>query len=186
MRAFALIALTAAACTTANAVPSKAKVGAAAPEFSLTDVDGKTHTLSDYKDKVVVIEWFNPGCPFVVAAHGDGPLATMASSYADKDVVWLAVNSGAPGKQGHGVKANKDAAASWNMSHPILVDEDGAVGRLYGAKTTPQMVVVGPKGMIQYAGALDNAPRGAMPKSGYKAFTQEAVDAVLAGKTPSP
>lgn len=166
--------------------PMVAGVGQMAPDFELTDLDGKTHKLSDYKGKTVVLEWFNPGCPFVVAAHDEGPLKDMAKASMGKDVVWLAINSGAPGKQGHGVDVNKSAATEWGMENPILIDEDGKVGRMFAAKTTPQMVVIQPDGTIGYGGALDNAPRNEPPEAGYQAFTQNAVDAVLGGEKPSP
>ncbi len=161
-------------------------VAAAAPAFELPDLDGKAHNLADYKGKTVVLEWFNPGCPFVVAAHDGGPLGDMAKKVTGEDVVWLAVNSGAPGKQGHGIDTNKEAAQSWGMEHPILVDESGSVGKAYQAKTTPYMVVIGPDQTVQYAGALDNAPRNEKPETGYSAFTAQAIDAVKAGQVPTP
>ncbi|MCP4808015.1 MAG: redoxin domain-containing protein [Proteobacteria bacterium] len=142
-------------------------IGEPAPDFTLTDLDGNTVTLSEHADEVVVLEWFNPGCPFVVYAHGDdGPLQKAALNAVENDgVVWLAINSGAPGKQGHGVEKNKAAATDWAMQHPILIDEDGTVGQLYAATTTPQMVVVD-HGVVTYYGALDNAPRGRVEGKG--------------------
>ena len=171
--------------TAEEAATKTAEVGQPAPDFTLTDLDGKEHHLADYKGKTVVLEWFNPGCPFVVAAHEDGPLKDMAKTYMDKDVVWLAVNSGAPGKQGHGAETNKEAVAGWGMPNPVLLDESGEVGHLYDAKTTPHMYVIDAEGVLQYAGGLDNAPRNAVPKVGYVAHTQNALDAVLAGEPVS-
>lgn len=185
MRSLIALAVLSTACGTAVAATS-AKVGKESPGFSLKDLEGNLHTLTDYRGKVVVLEWFNPGCPFVVHAHGEGPLKDLAQTYEGKDVVWLAVNSGAPGKQGHGVDANKQAAAEWNIGHPILIDEDGKVGRAYAAKTTPQMYVIDPTGTLQYAGGLDNAPRGKTPDAGYLPFTKNAVDAVISGTSPKP
>ena len=105
------------------------KIGEAAPGFALPNLAGETVELGDHKGKVVVLEWFNPGCPFVKQAHEDGgALQTMAVEWAEKGVVWLAINSGAPGKQGAGVDVNKSAKERWNMNHPILLDEDGSVG----------------------------------------------------------
>ena len=125
MTAFSLLAM----LLTAPVFAMDAKVGEAAPSFSLTDVDGKTVSLSDYKGKTVVLEWFNPGCPFVVRAHGaGGSLETLAAEKANDDVAWVAINSGAVGKQGHGVDANKAAIEKWNLQHPVLLDEDGKVG----------------------------------------------------------
>jgi len=162
--------------------PTKAEVGKAAPDFTLTDLDGKEHSLAAYKGKPVVLEWFNPGCPFVVAAHSEGPLKDMAATYMGKDVVWLSINSGAPGKQGHGVETNQEAAAEWGMSNPVLVDESGTVGKMYGARTTPHMFVIDAESTLVYAGGLDNAPRNEKPESGYIPFTAQAIDAVLAGE----
>jgi peroxiredoxin len=174
----------AASAATEAAAPAEAK---AAPAFALTDLDGKTHNLADYAGKVVVLEWFNPGCPFVVSAHGEGPLTDMAAQWGDEEVVWLAVNSGAPGKQGHGVDANRKAATDWNMSHPILLDESGEVGRAYGAKTTPQMVVIGPDGSIAYEGALDNAPMGEVKGGGeHVPYTGNALVQTIDGQPAKP
>ncbi|MEO0600643.1 MAG: thioredoxin family protein [Myxococcota bacterium] len=139
---------------------SKARVGSEAPGFTLTDLDGKSHSLSDYRGKTVVVEWFNPGCPYVKYAHGEGPLAEQATRTVDADTVWLAINSGAPGKQGYGVELNQKAKADWAMAHPILVDEDGKVGKAYDAVTTPHMYVIDPEGVLRYQGAIDNAPLG--------------------------
>ena len=144
----------------------EATVGAPAIDFELVDTNGKTTKLSEYKGKAVVLEWFNPGCPFVVYAHEQGPLKDLASKAQEEDVVWLAINSSAPDKQGHGVTLNKQAANTWNMNHPVLIDEDGKVGHQYGAVTTPQMFVVNKQGLLVYAGALDNAPRGRVPEAG--------------------
>ena len=162
--------------------PKKAKLGAQAPDFTLTDLSGKKHDLSNYKGKTVVLEWFNPKCPFVVAAHEKGGvLQTMAKDYAKQGIVWLAVNSGAPGRQGHGKKLNSKAAAKWKMSHPILVDESGDVGKAYGAKTTPHMFVVDGAGKLVYKGAPDNAPYG-NPSGALKPYLANALADVSAGK----
>jgi peroxiredoxin len=140
--------------------PATAKLGEAAPMFSLPDLDGNTVSLADFVGKTVVLEWFNPDCPFVVYAHGEGPVAGRASEQGEAGVVWLAINSGAPGKQGHGADRNREAKAEWNMDHAILLDEDGKVGHAYGATSTPHMFVIDPAGKLVYAGGLDNAPLG--------------------------
>lgn len=180
-----LTALLACAGQTPSASAATAKVGQPAPDFTLPDLDGKDVTLSSFKGKPVVLEWFNPGCPFVVAAHeGDGPLAEMAKER--DEVVWLAVNSGAPGKQGHGIETNREAAEKWKLSHPILIDEKGQVGKTYGATNTPQMVVIDAAGVVQYWGALDNAPRNEAKGGARIPYTANAIQAVLDGKTPKP
>ncbi len=135
-------------------------IGKPAPSFSLPDLDGKTVQLSDYSDKTLVIEWFNPECPFVKNAHGSkGSLRTLAADEAKNGVAWLAINSGAPGKQGNDTAKNKEAAAAWNLTHPILKDETGVVGKAYGATNTPHLYVID-KGVVVYAGAIDNSKDG--------------------------
>lgn len=140
-------------------VAAASLVGAPAPDFTLPSLAGPTVHLADHRGKTVVLEWFNPGCPYVVYAHGDGPLRDLAAKQP-AEVVWLAINSGAPGKQGHGRDVNLQAVADWSIGHPVLLDEAGTVGRAYGARTTPQLVVIDPEGVVRYIGALDNAPFG--------------------------
>jgi len=148
-------------CLVALAWPAlAADLGQPAPDFTLADLDGKAHKLSDHRGKIVVLEWFNPGCPYVVSSHTRGSLVDTAARKTKEGVVWLAVNSGAPGKQGHGVETNRAAARSWSISHPILVDESGQVGRAYGATNTPHLFVVGKDGKLAYRGAIDNSPDG--------------------------
>jgi peroxiredoxin len=138
-----------------------AKVGEPAPAFTLPSVAGESISLADYAGKTVVLEWFNPDCPFVKYAHdAGGPLASLANEQTKAGVVWLAINSGAAGNQGAGVERNKQAQVDWKLEHPILIDEDGKVGHTYGAQTTPHMYVIDPSGKLIYAGALDNAPLG--------------------------
>jgi peroxiredoxin len=167
-----------------------ADVGQPAPEFALQDLDGKVHKLSDYRGKTVVLEWFNPGCPYVVAAHTKGSLVDLARKQSKDGVVWLAVNSGAPGKQGHGVETNRAAAKAWSMAYPILVDESGAVGKAYGATNTPHMFVVSKDGRLVYKGAIDNSPDAerASPQGGvlveYVSATVEDLGASRPVRTP--
>jgi hypothetical protein len=132
-----------------------------------------------------VLEWWNPGCPFVDKAHTVGSLKTLAREVTAKGIVWLAVNSGAPGKQGHGAEANREGAKRYGLAHPILLDESGAVGRLYGATRTPQMFVVDEKGVLVYAGAIDNSPdaEGQSPEGGVlRNHVSETLAALEAGK----
>jgi peroxiredoxin len=160
-------------------------LGTPAPDFTLQDLDGKTVKLSDYRGKVVVLEWFNPECPFVKASHSKGSLVGAAKRQAQSGVVWLAINSGAKGKQGTGVDKNREAAKSFGMTNPILLDESGAVGKSYGATNTPHMFVVDPKGTLVYAGAIDNSPDGAgeSPDGGKLVnYVDEAIRELGAGK----
>ena len=134
----------------------------------MTDTDGKEVALAELKGKTVVLEWFNPDCPFVRYAHGgEGPLKTQPARLMAEGVVWLAINSSAPGKQGSGTQRNSEARAKWSIDYPVLMDPDGVVGRRYGAKTTPHMFVIDPTGVLVYAGALDNAPMGRGKASNY-------------------
>ena len=138
--------------------PSMASIGDVAPDFTLTDTAGKTHHLADYlKDgNIVVLEWFNPDCPFVKKHHAlHDSMAETFKFAKGKDVVWLAINSGAPGKQGHGVERNTTAKKDYSIEYPILLDETGDVGKMYGAKTTPHMMVID-DGKLVYRGPLDN------------------------------
>lgn len=149
--------------TTPAAVASpteKAEVGKPAPDFTLKDLDGKDVRLSSFKGKTVVLEWFNPGCPFVKAAHTKGSLKDAAKRHSKNGVVWLAVNSAAAGKQGAGVEANREGAKTFAMETPILLDEAGTVGKTYGATNTPHIMVIDDKGTLVYRGAVDNSPDG--------------------------
>jgi peroxiredoxin len=157
-----------ASCVFATTVFAQSKVGEAAPDFTLNDLDGKPVKLSDFKGKTVVLEWFNPGCPFVVASHTKGSLVGTARRHTEKGVVWLAVNSGAPGKQGAGAENSREAATKWKLSHPILIDESGKTGKAYGATNTPHLFVIDQAGKLVYRGAIDNSPdgEGQSPKDG--------------------
>jgi peroxiredoxin len=162
-----------------------AEVGQPAPDFALPDLDGKVHKLSDLQGKVVVLEWFNPGCPYVVTSHTRGTLVDAASKQAKDGVVWLAVNSAAPGKQGYGVDANRSAAKAWSMAHPILLDESGAVGKAYGATNTPHLFVVGKDGKLAYKGAIDNSPdaeRGSPQGGVLVEYVAAAIEDLSAGR----
>ena len=141
----------------AETVP--AALGEKAPDFTLTDTDGKTHKLSEHtaQGKMVVLEWFNPECPFVKKHHQ--LTHSMNDTYAfakGAGVVWLAINSGAAGKQGAGLEKNVAARKDYGMEYPVLLDESGAVGKLYGAKTTPHMFVIDEKGTLIYRGGIDD------------------------------
>ena len=136
------------------------EIGAKAPDFSLTSITGKAVKLSDFRGKTVILEWFNPGCPFVKYAHGEGVIRQEAQKWLGDDIVWLAINSGAPGKQGTDPEENREAVEKWQISYPVLMDPTGEVGQSYEAKTTPQVAVVNPDGVLVFNGALDNAPMG--------------------------
>ena len=158
-----------------------AAIGQPAPDFTLPAADGTEVKLSSFRGKRVVLEWFNPECPFVQKAHADGPLKDLATRTTATGVVWLAINSGAAGKQGHGAEVNKKAASQWNLTHPILLDETGAVGHAYGASNTPHMYVIDDKGVLVYRGGLDNAPMNE-PEGPRLAYLEDTLAALAAGK----
>jgi peroxiredoxin len=157
-----------------------AKVGTPAPAFTLTDQNGKPTSLSDYSGKVVVLEWFNDGCPFVQRHYKDGDMNQTAEAFAPKGVVWLAINSTKDTDDAH----NKAAAEKWSMNRPILNDATGTVGHLYKATNTPNMFVIGKDGMVAYRGAIDNDPDG--DKSTDKInYVSQALTEMLAGQPVS-
>jgi peroxiredoxin len=131
-----------------------------APDFTLQDTEGNAVSLRSLRGKVVVLEWFNPDCPFVKFAHGKGPLHDLAKKLGSEKLVWLSINSGGVGKQGNGVDRNRAAKGEYAIENTVLLDEAGEVGRKYGAEKTPHLFVIDPKGRLVYRGGLDNAPLG--------------------------
>src|SRR3981081_6430 len=132
-------------------------VGSAAPEFSLPDAKGQTHSLSQYKGKYVVLEWFNPECPFVKKHYGSDNMQKLQGEYTGKGVVWLTIDSNAPGTEGSITPEQaQKITASWNTHQTaLLLDPEGKAGRAFGAKNTPNMVIINPDGKIAYEGAID-------------------------------
>lgn len=139
-----------------------ATVGQTAPDFTLKDVNGKTVRLSDYRGRHVVLEWNNPGCPFVQKHYDSGNMQTLQKEAAAKNVVWLAINST---EASHGDYLNPAQLARWMNAQKAapaatLMDEDGAAGRAYAARVTPHMYIVDPQGKLIYAGGIDSIPSG--------------------------
>ncbi|MCC5023491.1 MAG: redoxin domain-containing protein [Candidatus Synoicihabitans palmerolidicus] len=137
---------------------AQAKVGELAPDFALTAIDGVAHRLSDFQGKTVVLEWVNPECPFVVKHYESGNMLSLQKSATADGVVWWTINSGSAGAQGD---YSAERVARWMEStraapSAYFRDQDGEVGRLYGAKTTPHMYVVNPDGTLIYNGAIDS------------------------------
>src|SRR5438046_7663723 len=160
-------------------------VSSAAPDFSLTDARGKTHSLSQYKGKFVVLEWFNPQCPFVKKHYGSGNMQKVQNEYTSKGVVWLTIDSSAPGTEGNITPEEAERITSSWKTHQtaLLLDPEGKAGRAYGAKNTPDMVVINPDGKIAYEGAIDSkaSPNPAdIPSS--TNYVKVALDESLAGK----
>ena len=163
-------------------------VGSAAPDFSLTDAKGKTHSLSEYKGKYVVLEWFNPECPFVKKHYGGGNMQKLQEQYTGKGVAWLTIDSNAPGTEGNlsPEQAEKVASAWKTKQTALLLDPEGKAGRAYGAKNTPNMVIISPEGKIVYEGAIDSkaSPNPAdIPSS--TNYVKVALDESLSGKPVS-
>ncbi|MBU0985317.1 MAG: redoxin domain-containing protein [candidate division Zixibacteria bacterium] len=185
---FAAVILTLAGATVSaepTGTTQMAKVGETAPDFTLMDANGKKHSLSDFKGKYVVLEWVNYDCPFVKKHYHSGNMQKLQAEYTEKGAVWLSICSSAPGNQGHfngealhsRIKDEKSAASAY------LIDESGTVGNLYQAKTTPNMYVVDPKGMLVYAGAIDDTPSTkADDIPGSVNYVAEALKASMAGK----
>ncbi len=146
-----------------NAAIAEVKVGQPAPDFTLTDTSGKSHKLSDFKGKYVVLEWLNHGCPFVVAQYKPGLMQASQEKVTGMDGVWLAINSTNETHKDYLTpeKEAEKAKEVGSKATAILHDTDGKVGKQYGAKTTPHMYVINPEGVVIYAGAVDNRKEGA-------------------------
>jgi hypothetical protein len=167
---------------------AQAGVGKPAPDFTLMDSTGKSHTLSAYRGQHVVLEWVNFGCPFVRKHYDSGNMQRLQKAYTGKGVVWLSINSSAAGKQGHHTPAEINAALARHGAAPTayLVDAAGTTGHAYGARTTPHMFVVNPAGTIVYAGGIDDRPSTDVADiEGATNYVRAALDEVLAGKAVS-
>ena len=162
------------------------RLDSAAPDFSLPDANGKTHSLSQYKGKYVVLEWFNPQCPFVKKHYGSSNMQNLQKEFTDKGVVWLTIDSNAPGTEGNLTPEDaQKIATSWKTHETaLLLDPEGNAGRAYGAKNTPNMVIINPEGKIIYRGAIDSkaTPNPSdIPSS--TNYVKAALDQSLSGKS---
>ena len=174
-------------CTTSGPALAKLEVGKPAPAFTVTDANGKTHSLADFAGKTVVLEWHNPECPFV-KKHYSGNMQGQQKDATAQDVVWLTINSGKAGKQGHmdGAAANAYIAKSNASPTAYLLDTDSATGVAYGAKTTPHMYVIDAKGTLQYMGAIDSVPSADVGDIGDATqYVTQALAEIKAGKPVS-
>ena len=162
-------------------------VGDAAPDFKLTDTDGKEHSLAELtkSGKIVVLQWFNAECPYVKKHYGDAgnTFNDLHTKYNSKDVVIVAINSNGDGMPGSGQATNAAAKKDWKIAYPILLDASGDIGRAYGAKNTPAMYIVGKDGKVAYMGAIDD-DNGA-DKPGKTNYVANALDQLIAGETVS-
>jgi len=162
-----------------------AEPGKPAPAFGVKDAAGKEHKLADYDGKWLVLEWFNKDCPYVKKHYGSGNMQTLQKEVTGKDVAWLTVISSAEGKQGYLTpeQAVEVAKSSKSSADATLLDVDGTMGKAYGAKTTPHMFLINPKGQVVYAGAIDDndsSDPSVIPDS--KNYVRTAVESGLAGK----
>jgi peroxiredoxin len=167
---------------------SSAKVGEPAPDFTLSDTYGKSHNLSDFKGKIVVLEWLNHDCPYVLKHYDGKNMQTLQKTYTGKGVIWLSVNSSAEGKQGNfpPAKANEITASKGASPTAVLLDASGTVGKLYGAKTTPHMFIINAEGILVYNGAIDDKPSTKIDDlKDAKNYVSAALDELLAGKAVS-
>lgn len=179
-----LSALTCLASTALFAADSPA-VGSAAPDFSVSDSKGKTQSVSQYKGKYVVLEWFNPECPFVKKHYGSGNMQKLQEEFTGKGVVWLSVDSSAPGKEGNLSAADAEKKlAEWKAhSTALLLDQDGKAGQAYGAKNTPHMFVINPEGNLVYEGAIDSkASTDPADIQSATNYVKAALEEAMAGK----
>lgn len=164
-----------------GAVRAEVKTGEEAPAFAARGADGKDYTSAGLKGKVVVLEWINPGCPYVKKHYDAGNLQALQKKYTGKGVVWLTVSTGKGSQDpAHWAKHSDDKGAAPTT---VLLDGDGAVGRAFGAKTTPHMFVVGQDGKLAYQGALDD--KNTTDKedlASARNYVAAAVDALLDGK----
>ena len=134
------------------------RVGDAAPDFTGTDSNGKTHKLSEYRGKYVVLEWTNNGCPFTQKHYESGNMQALQKEWTAKGVVWLTVLSSASGEQGYMTASQENAYIGKEHAAPTaaILDSTGVIGHAYEAKTTPHMFVIDPSGKLIYAGAIDD------------------------------
>jgi peroxiredoxin len=165
---------------------AETEIGKAAPNFTLPDTNGKEWSLANFKGKYVVLEWYNPDCPFVGKHYKSGNMQGLQKEFTSRGVVWLSIDSSAPGEQGNypPAKLNEISARDGAARTALLLDPDGKVGRLYGAKTTPDMYIVNPNGILVYKGAIDN--KRSTDLADVKTATnyvKSALQAVMAGKS---
>ena len=167
------------------------KVGEAAPEFTATASNGQTIRLADYRGKYVVLEWHNNGCPYVGKHYKSGNMQRLQRDWTSRGVTWFTILSSAPGKQGYVTASQENDYLAKMQASPTaaLLDPTGEIGHLYDAKTSPQMVVIDPKGIMIYSGAIDDKPTPDLQDVATATnYVSQALQEAMAGKqvqTPS-
>jgi peroxiredoxin len=168
------------------AVPVLAlRVGEAAPAFTATDSYGHQHSLTQYQGKFVVLEWHNQGCPYVRKHYESGNMQKLQKYWTSKGVIWLTVISSAPGEQGYVTAGQENDYVKQMGAAPtaVLLDPQGSLGHLYGAKTSPHMFVINPQGQLIYEGAIDNKPTTDQSDiAGATNYVAAALEQAMAGK----
>lgn len=164
------------------------RVGSPAPDFNAVDSQGQSHSLSQYRGKYVVLEWHNQGCPYTRKHYVSGNMQALQKEWTAKGVAWFTVISSAPGEQGHVTDAQENAYLAQVYADPtaVLMDSNGKLGRLYDAKTTPEMYVIDPAGKLIYEGAIDNRPTSDVDDiRGADNYVTDALQEAMAGKSIS-
>ena len=164
---------------------AQARVNAPAPDFTATDSHGQTHSLDQYKGKYVVLEWHNQGCPFTRKHYESGNMQKLQKEWTGKGVLWFTVISSAPGSQGYVTPSQENDYLARMHAVPTaaLLDPDGRIGRLYAARTTPDMYVIDPQGKLIYSGAIDNRPTPDQADiQGADNYVNDALTAAMSGK----
>lgn len=188
MKTKLLTALLTLAASTALFAADSPAVGTTAPDFSLTDSKNRPQSISQYKGKYVVLEWFNPDCPFVKKHYGSGNMQKLQEEFTAKGVTWLTIDSSAPGLEGNltAEQAEKKITEWKTKQTAFVLDPDGKAGRSYGAKNTPHMFVINPEGKIIYEGAIDSkATPSPSDIAGSTNYVKVALEESMAGKTVS-
>lgn len=182
------LAITLVAAVAVGPAAAQQTTGQAAGNFRLMDATGKPVQLSDFKGRTVVLEWNNPGCPYVQKHYDSGNMQRLQAAARKDGAVWLTVNSGAPGKQGHMTGPEARAFVSKAKAQPTayLLDPEGRVGRGYAAKTTPHMYVIDGRGVLRYQGGIDDKPTADQSDiKGARNHVTAALGEIKAGKAVS-
>lgn len=161
------------------------EIGSSAPDFTLNCLGGQPHSLAAYKGKIVVLEWTNPNCPYVVRVYKtDKIIPELQRKYKEKGVIWITINSTHPEHQDYlPPEKLKEIYTEWQAAYThYLMDPEGKVGRLYGAKTTPHIFIINSDGRLVYNGALDDDPRGQKSKEQKVNYVDLALQALLKGQ----
>ena len=172
-----------------SASAQEVRVGSPAPNFTATDSRGQTESLSQFRGKYVVLEWHNQGCPYTKKHYDSGNMQALQKEWTGKGVAWFTVISSAPGQQGYVTPGEENSYLARMHADPtaVLMDSDGKIGRMYSAKTTPQMVVIDPSGKVIYDGAIDNKPTpDPEDVRGAENYVSDALTAAIAGKSVNP